>query len=201
MTTFYLIRHGTRESRAENTLLSDIGKKQVEITTKHLKNHGISSIYASPVKRTQQTAEIIASTLKLAIITDNRLKERLSWGDRKGESFDEFLKQWTKTQIDRNYQPPNGDSSYMSGNRVKAVLEEVSIKNDSKILVVTHGGAIGDFLRNVFSEEELPLVTDLISKAKYIEILECSVTTVQKDGDEYMLKKINNTSHLSTPII
>lgn len=67
--------------------------------------------------------------------TDNRLRERLLWGDRKGESFDEFLSEWIKTTIDRNYQPLFGDSFFMAGNRMKSLIDEIS-KNDINILIV-----------------------------------------------------------------
>jgi broad specificity phosphatase PhoE len=202
MTTFYLIRHGLRESRAEETSLSDVGIKQVEITAKYLKNKDIRAIYASPVKRTQQTAAILAHQLNLHVITDDRVKERLNWGDRKGETFDEFLKEWIKTESDRNYHPLHGDSSYSTGNRMKAVLDEIAKKNnDTSVLVVSHGGAIGDFLRNVLPENILQFTTNPVTETKYLNILECSITIVQKDKNTYRLKKFNDTSHLSTPII
>src|SRR3989304_1445431 len=102
MTTFYFIRHGLRDSRAESTSLSDVGKKQAEITAKYLVNRDIRAIYSSPMKRTQQTAAILARHLKLRVLTDDRLKERLNWGDRKGETFDEFLKEWIHTERNRD---------------------------------------------------------------------------------------------------
>lgn len=201
MTTFYLIRHGLRESRDEGSSLSDVGKKQAEITAIHLKKNTIHALYASPMKRTQQTAKIIARHLKLHVNTDDRLKERLNWGDRKGETFDEFLKVWIQTERDRNYHPLHGDSSYSTGNRMKAVLDEIADKNIDSVLIVSHGGAIGDFLRNVFPENMLKFTANPVTETKYLNILECSITIVQKDRNTYILKKFNDTSHLQTPII
>ncbi len=199
MTIFYLLRHGARESREEDTSISDIGEKQAELTANYLKKLNISEIYASPLKRTQETAQIISRTLKLSVKTDNRLKERLLWGDRRGESFDEFLSEWIKTTIDRKYQPLFGDSSCMAGDRMKSLIDEI-VKDDINVLIIAHAGVITDFLRNVFKDENLPLVIDPLSKETYIEILECSITVVLKNGEKYQLEKVNDISHLPLPI-
>ena len=201
MTTFYLMRHGTRESREENTSLSDVGIEQVERTAEYLKTKIVKVIYTSPLKRTQLTAEIIARRLKLRVITDDRLKERLNWGDRKGESFDDFQKEWIQTERDRQYRPPLGDSSYDTGNRMKAALDEIAETKNDSVIIVSHGGAIGDFLRNVFHENKLQFVSDPVTKTKYINVLECSLTTVQKDKNTYRLKKFNDIGHLPIPVI
>lgn len=200
MTTFYILRHGARISSKEDTSISEIGKKQAGLTASHLKKLNISEIYASPLKRAQETALIISRALKLLVKTENRLRERLLWGDRKGESFDEFLSEWIKTTIDRNYQPLFGDSSFMAGNRMKSLIDEIS-KNDINILIVAHAGVITDFLRNVFRDENLPLVIDPISKERYIKILECSITVVHKNGEKYQLEKVNDINHLPLPIV
>lgn len=198
MTTFYLVRHGAKQHPVENKLLSDIGIKQAVLTGKYLKDKNIQALHTSPLKRTHQTAEIIATELQLPIITDERLRERMNFGDRPGETFEEFLAQWDLTQLNRDYQPPHGDSSYVTGQRVKAVLDEIT--KEGNIVIVTHGGAIGDFLQNVFSKDKLPLTQDPLSGGEYIEISECSVTTVEKNGGQYVLKRVNDTSHLPTPI-
>lgn len=199
MTTIYLIRHGEKEKNAEDTPLSEVGKKQAEITAHFLKDKNIDVLYASPMKRTQQTAAPIAHILNLPVITEKRLIERLNWGDRKGETFEEFLAEWTKTAKDRQYVPPFGDSSYNTGERVKAVLDE--IEDNKNAVVVTHGGAIGDFLMNTFTREELPFTKGATTGVEYLEILECSITEVHKDNKTYILKKVNDTAHLPIPLL
>ena len=200
MERLYFIRHGQRASKSEDTLLSDEGKKQAELTGKYLSSlSDISLIYASPLIRAQQTAEIISNALNLSIQTDARLTERMRWGDRIGESYNEFIREWNKTSINRNYEPPMGDSSYNVGNRVKALADEIS--NNQRVVIVSHSGAIGDFLRNVFDEKLLNFKTDPESSIRYIEILECSITEINKERNEFKLKRINDTSHLETPVI
>jgi broad specificity phosphatase PhoE len=188
----------------ENTELSDLGKKQAELTAGYLKDKGIQKIFTSPLRRTQQTASIIDQQLQLGVTSDDRLKERLLYGDIPDISFEDFLIEWDKTSADRNYRPPEGDSAVMAGKRLQSLIEEVDSK-DSVILIITHGGIIGDFLRNNFPEDLLPFQTDMRSPIipiiRYVEILECSITLVEKDDKKYSLKTVNHTAHLPLPII
>lgn len=200
MTTFYLIRHGAKQHPTEDKFLIETGVKQAELTGDFLQDKNITALYASPLNRTQQTAKIITKFINLPIITDKRLRERINMGDRENETFEEFIKEWDKTQLDRNYIPPNGDSSFGTGERIKAVLEEVAQENKT-IAVVTHGGAIGDFLMNTFAENQLEFSIDPDSNARYIEISECSITEVVKSGNKFILKKFGDASHLPTPVI
>jgi broad specificity phosphatase PhoE len=197
MVTFYLVRHGQKEGNAGDPHLDNLGKIRAEHTVNFFKNKQIKKIFASPLNRTMETANIIAVKLGLTIKSDNRLRERINWGDKEGESYDEFWKEWQKTDLDRDYRPTNGYSSKESGRRMESFLNDVSknIKNGA-VLVVTSGGIIGDLLRNMFPEKDLPLVINKKSKARYIEILECSVTIIKKDKN-FILEKIGDTSHLS----
>ena len=194
MTTIYLVRHGRRTDQAENTHLSDVGIEQAQLTGEYFKNLGeIDQIYASPMIRTTQTAQIISDIIKVPIKFDERLRERIEWGDRSGESYEDFVSLWNKTAVDRQYKAPFGDSSYNTGERVKAVLEEIS--DNKKAIIVSHGGAIGDFLRNVIEENKL-LFSKSLEGYDFLDILECSITELSKSGSKYLLKRFNYTGHL-----
>jgi broad specificity phosphatase PhoE len=94
-----------------------------------------------------------------------------------------------------------GDSSIGKGEKMKQVIQEYSDKHkDGNILLVTHGGSIGDLLRLLFGEKDTPHVIDPVTGAPHIQIGECSITVIKKNGDTYELLKINDTSHLSTPL-
>ncbi len=194
MSTIYLLRHGQRVSRDEETLLSETGVRQATITARYLQDKQITTIHASPLKRTQQTAQIINEKLRLPIITDERLLERMVFDAGKGDTFDEFLNMWNLTTSDRDFQPPYGDSARASGDRLKSVLDEVA--DDAVHLIVSHGGVIGDFLRNLFPDEALPFGSHPSSTLKWVEISECSITEVQREGGAYVLKRANDTNHL-----
>lgn len=200
MITYYLVRHGAKQAIPFDPPLTPVGIKQAEITAEHLKDISFKEIVASPKLRTKQTAEIIAKAHLQRITTDERLIERLEW--EKDVSFEDFLAEWDKTDIDRAHQPKKGMSSQANGERMKLILEELADKHkDGDILIVTHGGTIGDVLRCLFTEEAIEHISDPASGAKYIDILECSITTIKKNGDAYALQKIGDVSHLSLPLI
>ena len=197
MTTFYLLRHGDKEFMPGNPPLSSQGTKQAEATAKYLQNKNITAIFTSKLKRAQDTAQIISQVLNLPMYVDERLKERMNWGDKEGQSFEEFNVEWRKTDKDRNYKPTPGNSSFETGNNLKLFLDEISKKyNNQTILVITHGGTIGDFLRNVFKEEDLPFAVNKETNVRYMEILECSITVVEEENSKYILKTINSLNHL-----
>lgn len=196
MTTFYLVRHGQKEAIPFDPPLTTVGEKQAEITAGLLKDIPFKEIIASPKLRTKQTAGIIAKPHSLPINTDERLMERLEWENE--DTFAAFIDEWNKTDTDRSYVPKNGISSKANGGRMKDILDGLVNKHkEGNILIVSHGGTIGDLLRNLFTEEAIEHKTKPISGARYIDILECGITTIRKNNDKYELLKIGDISHLS----
>lgn len=193
MSTYYLIRHGLRVSRDEDTALSDLGIRQAELTGEYLKSKNIQHIFVSPAKRTLHTAEIINSYLQVPQSTDLRLKERMEYEPKRG-SFDAFLDEWDKTMANRMYQPPYGDSAVHAGNRIISLLEELD--DDNHYVCISHGGIIGDVVRNLFSESLYTLTTDLSKSLKWLNIPEASITEIHKAGKIYTLKMVGDISHL-----
>lgn len=195
MTTFYIVRHGQKESIPVDPALTYIGLKQAENTAEILKEIEFVDIISSPKLRTRQTAQKIASFHPLDVKIDNRLLERLEW--KNDETFEEFMYRWNQTDIDRNLKPENGLASSINGQQIKDFLGEVASRaDDGNVLLVTHGGTIGDLLRNLFTEDAIEHKINMDSGAKYIDVLECSLTVIQKEGDKYTLTKLIDVSHL-----
>lgn len=198
--TFYLVRHGTKENLAGDPPLSNLGIKQAEITANYLNSLGIKKIYSSPLKRTLQTAQIIADKLKLSITIDDRLTERINWNGT--DSFEHFLSEWGKTDLDENYKPGYGFSSIESGKRIKELLDKVS--NTSKfdrVLFASHGGVIIDLLLNLFSEDELTNFNkDFMIIKSNGAIPECSITIIKTEDGKYYLEQLASTKHLVLPL-
>lgn len=201
MNTFYLIRHGQKENNLGDTPLTPVGVKQAEQTAEYFKNKNLAAIFASPTKRTVQTASIVGNGVGLNIKIDERLIERMNWDDNLKETWEEFMDEWVKTDIDRDYISNRGYSARQIGEKIEAVIREIDKKfENSNILVVAHGGIIGDLLRNNFEEKELPLLNHKLSEGKYIDILECSITIVKLDNDNFVLDGVGDVSHLPIPI-
>jgi len=183
--TFYLIRHGDKERTLGDPTLTDQGRKQAQQTANYLKSFPVTRIIASPILRTKQTAEYIANTLHLPLEIDSLLRERTNWGDDPNQSFSDFLTMWDKSSLDRNWQPPVGDSSTTSGKRLEKMITTI---NDQHVVLVTHGGIIADFLRNR-NPNLPPSIED--------DIEVCSITIIETDDVEIKVKQFASTTHLS----
>lgn len=173
MSTFYLVRHGLRISRDEDTLLSEPGIKQAELTGKYLKSKNIQHIFVSPAKRTLHTAEIINRSLQIVQSVDKRLKERMEYEPGFG-NFETFLEEWDKTMASCEYQPPYGNSAISAGNRIANLFDE--LEEDGNYLFISHGGVIGDVIRNLFPELQLTLTADPVKNLRWLHIAECSIS-------------------------
>ena len=83
LTRLYLVRHGqsvanvTREFsyRRVDPPLTDLGVEQARITAEHLRSVRVDAIYASPMLRAVQTAEIFGSALGLGLEVIEELRE------------------------------------------------------------------------------------------------------------------------------
>lgn len=195
MSTIYLIRHGNKQRDVSDPGLTAIGQEQAKKTGLFLKQFPISKIISSPLARAQQTAQLIADALALSVKTDLRLHERMEWRPEE-ISKDDFLTEWLKASRDRNYAPSLGDSSTKTGEKVASIIQEIGSAPTDHIVLVTHGGALIDFLRNNFDEKiVLQLFSDLPEGADY-SVGECSITTVKFENGDYTLVDLNQISHL-----
>lgn len=197
MHTFYFIRHGQKQPTIGEPTLTPLGHDQAKATAQYLKQFPIQRIIASPSLRTQQTAEHIAEQLQLSFDTHQLLRERANWGDDPRQTFEQFLEMWTVATHDREYQPPVGDSSKAAGERLEKVVEELRHSTEPQhIALVTHGGVIADFLRNIFGDESLQeLVREYTNGAGY-HIGECSVTIISFKEKQPVLELLACSTHL-----
>lgn len=199
MNKFYLIRHGNRPHSPQDLPLSQLGVQQARITAINFKDKDITQIYCSPPKRAYETAQIIAEELGVENIkVDERLKERFNWGDGSFQIFDKFIEGWKKTTNERNYTPIGGDSSQNAGKRLKKFVDELSVNNkDKSIILVTHGGVIVDLLRNLFDDDYLKTFSPNFLNSG---IGECSITQLTVHNGRYNLKDFDFVSHLPEPL-
>jgi broad specificity phosphatase PhoE len=68
----------------------------------------------------------------------------------------------------------------------------------SHVVLVTHGGVIGDFLRNLFGDEKLQ---DILKEFAYLHpgdyrVRECSLTVIEFEDRTPTLKLLASTAHL-----
>lgn len=150
---FYVIRHGESETNVKGIHSSNFsdeypltlkGREMVAGAIKKISDiypSGFDIIYASPVLRTRQTAEMIASAFnkeRSSIIFDDRLAE-INVGEFEdkncslySESFPDLMERFDRA--------PQGGENYTDvKNRVSKFIEEINSQNSGKkILIVTH---------------------------------------------------------------
>ncbi|HCR36180.1 TPA: hypothetical protein DIU22_04015 [Candidatus Woesebacteria bacterium] len=197
MNIFYLIRHGQKEKIKGDPFLTTLGKEQAEKTGAFLKDKNVKTIYSSNYNRTTETSQIINQSLQVEIVFDEKLRERANWGDVENQEFDEFLKEWYEDSKNRWSSKHERTTSFQSGENLKNLMINLSKKyNNSNVVIVTHGGVIADFLRNIFSAK---YIQQLIKDDPYLldsYIKECSITKITLNDDKFDLIEFASLKHL-----
>jgi broad specificity phosphatase PhoE len=147
-----LVRHGETDDNAADrfqgridTPLNDRGREQSRVLAAALADEGLRALYASPLSRARETAEIVAGQLGLELVLDPRLMEADAgaWSgmlsaDIIAADADAFVA-WRAREP--GFRFPGGESVEEQNARVAAALREVGA-GPLPALVVTHGGAI-----------------------------------------------------------
>lgn len=99
-TRLFLVRHGQSGGNAEGrfgghgpTPLSELGKRQAELTAKTLAKEAIDAIYSSDLARAVETAEYLAKLVDKQVHTSAAFRER-HVGVLEGLTFDESKRQF-----------------------------------------------------------------------------------------------------------
>ena len=153
-TTLVLVRHGVTPHTAakkfsgglksSNPGLSDEGRAQIRATAEWLSPiaEGIAAVVASPVRRTLESAEIIAETLGKTVDIEPGFAE-MEFGSWDGLTFAEVAER-DKTALDAwlgslETPPPGGESFREVEERVLAGLERIREAHSGRtVVVVSH---------------------------------------------------------------
>jgi len=146
MTTIYLVRHGEYENpdyvfpcRLPGFGLSVRGRAQVrQLAASYFANKPVVALYSSPLLRTKQTAQILAETLHLSIMFDDRLLEVTTHADGVPmKLFDETNGGLSYTP---EYQAKGAESIEDLIIRMDNFIQEKVRKHQGReVLIVTHG--------------------------------------------------------------
>jgi probable phosphoglycerate mutase len=148
----YLARHGRTPYNHEGRFqgqsdvpLDETGRRQAAELAERAAAHGFAALWASPLRRARETAEIVAARIGLPIRFDARLMET-DTGDWTHRSFAEMRERdpagfaaWQNGDPDWRF--PGGESFQEQGDRVMAALEEIA-RGPQPALVICHGMAI-----------------------------------------------------------
>jgi probable phosphoglycerate mutase len=199
VTDFHLLRHGEHTlqgkivaGRTPGIGLSDRGRAEAEaaaarLAPAHLDNAGIAAIYASPLQRAQETAQIVAKRLNLEIATHADLDE-VDFGDWTGSTF-AAIRETTHYPAWANRRSlaiiPGGETMRAVQRRiVETMIDLHTLHPDAALVLVSHGDTIRSALAFALG---MPL--DYLTR---IEIATGSISTIRIDATGIRVTGLND---------
>jgi broad specificity phosphatase PhoE len=153
-TRVYLIRHGATTLSAEDRFagatdveLSDEGRRQAEALALRLSDDHITAVYCSPMKRTVETATIVAQPQGLTPILRDGLREinHGRWESlRRSDVEALFPQEYVEWEEDPYIYAPQGGESGLSvmARALPIIREVVSTHAGENVAVVSHKATI-----------------------------------------------------------
>lgn len=153
-TRLYLIRHGATKLSAEdrfagstNVDLSDQGRFQAERLSERLADDAITAAYCSPMRRTTETAQIIARPHGLSPLPADGLREisHGRWEEmHRAEVEAQFPDEYAAWEADPfTFAPLGGESGLNVLARALPVIRDIVVKHPNQnVIVVSHKATI-----------------------------------------------------------
>ncbi len=163
MTELYLVRHGetdwNRQRRIQGLTdipLNDTGRAQARVTGRLLARRSWDAVYASPLSRARETAEIIAAELGVPEPTVLAAIVERNYGAAEGLDWIQI-----ETRFPRGVDVPGRESREEVGARVvPALLRLAEERAGQSLVVVSHGGAIRAVLNEVEPSASHGMITN-----------------------------------------
>jgi broad specificity phosphatase PhoE len=151
MTVVHLLRHGERAQprvcagRMPGIGLTERGRAEIAAVAERLAEGKLAAIYASPLERTRESAEIVAARLGLEVEFRDDLIE-LDFGEWTGATFDAIRAdpRWQAWRTRRSLaRIPGGENMREVQRRVvEALMEMAERHSDETVVAVSHGDVI-----------------------------------------------------------
>ena len=198
------IRHGVtawnQQARFQgnsDTPLSEEGQEQALKTAAYLKDWGAESLYASPLLRARETAEIIRSKASAPnqFILDDALRE-MSFGCWEGLTVAEIQREqgdhFQRWQVSPFLNVPKGGECWESlRQRANDFAQQLVQMEHGRAIIVAHGG----ILRAIFSAL---LRLDSADFFWSVRLDNCSLTEFSVRPIKTQLLYLNDTHHLKS---
>ncbi|OXM47854.1 histidine phosphatase family protein [Amycolatopsis alba] len=205
-TEIFLVRHGESapakgddpfdlvDGQADPDLAPD-GRDHAERVGRRLADERIAALYVTTLRRTSQTAAPLAAKLGLTPEVEADLRE-IHLGDWENGLFRRYTHEghpiveelWREQRWDVI---PSAESMESFGGRIKAAIGRLAAANpDRRIAVFTHGGVIGE----VFAQASAAK-----NRFAFLGADNGSISHLVVSGDNWMVRRFNDTSHLQSP--
>src|SRR6266436_4313444 len=201
VTRVFMVRHGAtvlsaedRFAGATDVALSDEGREQTRRLAGRLSRKKIMAVYASPLGRTVETAQILAAPHKLEVQTRDGLRE-IHHGRWEGmtrreveEKFPEEAAEWEKDPY--TFAPLGGESGLaVTARALPALIEIVRQNAGQNILVVSHKATIRLLLSSLLGFDPRRYRDNLDQKPAALNVVDF------RDATRARLSLFNDTSH------
>ena len=183
-TRLFLIRHAEVEPKYHRTFggridmnLSDLGHEQAEALTHYLKRHTFDAVYASPMKRVQQTLMPLMQDGGPRAETVDDLRE-VDFGDWTGLVWEQVQQQFGVNPYEwlvelEHARMPNAETGAQLCTRLKPVLTRIISGHPGEtVAVFCHGGVIRAALAILL---DLPLVKTAAFEVAYASLTEVKI--------------------------
>jgi probable phosphoglycerate mutase len=157
MTRVFWVRHGQNVANLSRTFsyrvfdgdLTDQGRDQALVLARSLADAGLrfTALWASPLRRAMQTAEILAHELDLRLAGSLDELREVNVGELDGRNdatawatYDQILADWRNGNLDRRF--PGGENRHELAARISSALHRLASASAGPILVVAHGANI-----------------------------------------------------------
>jgi probable phosphoglycerate mutase len=195
----FLIRHAESQGNFEHRLqgrrefpLTRRGVEQSHALAARLVPSPLSAVYASPIGRAMQTAEVMAGKAGLNVVPEPRLQEYdfgdavsgLTWPEIRDKHPQVLEALRSDDSVFPRYPGEEGRSAFQD--RVRAAMNDLAGRHDEddNVAVVTHAGPIFVFLMDVLGRKYSRPIPFTLDNA--------SITTVEVN---------NGPSHLPRTIV
>jgi probable phosphoglycerate mutase len=205
-TELILVRHGQSEAVIEGQSLplvdghgdpplSEEGRRQAEAVGARLAGEQVDAIYVSSLCRTHQTAAPLASRLGITPTIDPDLRE-VFLGEWEGGAFRQKVADRDPVAVQMFVEQrwdviPGAESSAALGARLRAAVERIAAAHPGeRVVVVSHGGAIGELLRQATNSDPWA----------FVGADNASISHLVVAAEAWRLRRFNDTSHLEAEL-
>lgn len=185
----YFVRHGQNLANLTHQFsykkvdypLTELGVRQAQLTAQRFTGQPIDEIYASPLKRAVETAEIIAAGLNHLPVQIVEEFREINVGSLEGRPVsdenwalhDEILNEWVQGRHERPF--PDGENYHGLRDRMLRGLQQVlSGKDNRRVIIVAHIAIVALTLKDTAGVSK-----DLVEMR---QMRNCAVTEVEFPG-------------------
>ena len=196
----YIVRHGKTYWNEQRKIqgwadidLTEEGREVAVLSAEGMKDIHFDAIYSSPLKRANETANILRGERELPVIVDERIKE-IGFGVLEGADFlkirgDKTSKFVSFFEAPELYEAPEGGESFEALTaRACDFMAEITEKhkNDERVMIVAHGAVNKAMMRFIRKNAVKDFWAGALQKNCGVTIIHCQNGTYDVLEDNHM---------------